>query len=678
MRATFQSKVTGQVEGSGREFDVLLITAGEGNGWVFPAEVLAASVPLWDGVTSFVDHYGGDDLFRGTRSVRDVAGVIHSTRWDAESQGVRGRLRLSGGNHVVLVDMFRQVLTDRAAGVAVPDVGLSADVGFEAARGSNIVGSIVKVFSVDVVYGPARGGKLLAALAKKIYEQPILNELGGMEMEDKVKYEVNNVEKEADPAANDSDVPARWQPGAALEQTQAAQAAGGGNGAGGGFQPDGAAASEVSGLRGLLVETLLSSSGLPEPFRGAAREELQDIGPGAILSVERVKAVVDRYRRLAASQVENQVVKGVGRTVVQGMRTDMDRLQLAVDRLFGLELPESAGDVPRLSGIRELYLLTTGDHDFHGRFNRSRVQFANATTTTMAELVRNVMNKVVVQQWERLGRAGYLWWQPIVHEEDFDSLQQVSWVVVGGFADLSTVSEGGAYTELVWDDTRETTDWVKNGNYIGLTLEMIDRDETRKARRVPYLLATAAIRTLSGTIAALFTQASGTGPTLSDSVVLFHAASHANLLTTALGAAGWDAVIQAMFKQTEVNSAKRMGIRPRYLLVPIELEKTAMQLVGTSVEPASNAFYENVRQGSGQVVVVPEWTDATDWAAVADPLIAPGIGVGYRYGRRPEIFIADDEQVGSMFTNDEMRLKVRWFTAVGIINYRALHKNNVA
>ena len=51
--------------------------------------------------------------------------------------------------------------------------------------------------------------------------------------------------------------------------------------------------------------------------------------------------------------------------------------------------------------------------------------------------------------------------------------------------------------------------------------------------------------------------------------------------------------------------------------------------------------------------------------------------IGYRFGRVPELFIADDDLMGSMFTNDEMRIKVRFVYAVGVGNYRALHKNNV-
>ncbi|MCW5848607.1 MAG: hypothetical protein KIT87_00710 [Anaerolineae bacterium] len=360
------------------------------------------------------------------------------------------------------------------------------------------------------------------------------------------------------------------------------------------------------------------------------------------------------------------------------MLAELDRVQLAVDRLLGLALPDAVSDTPRLTGIRELYHLVTGDYDLYGVFNPSRAAFANANATTMAGLVTNAMNKVIAARAEELGRAGYDWWRAVVHEEDFNSLQDISWIAVGGFGDLPTISEGAAYMELTWDDTTETTRWTKKGGYLGLTLEMIDRDETRRVRRIPGLLATAAIRTLSSTVAGLFTQNSGVGPDLADSTALFDA-SRGNLGTSALSAATWDAAVQAMFKQTELNSGKRLGIRPRYVLTPIELEKTALQIFVSPTEPSSNVFYENVRRSAAQnVIAVPEWTDANDWAAVADPRIAPGIGVGYRFGRQPEVFVADQPEVGSMFTNDELRVKTRFLYGVGVIDYRPLYKANVA
>jgi hypothetical protein len=269
------------------------------------------------------------------------------------------------------------------------------------------------------------------------------------------------------------------------------------------------------------------------------------------------------------------------------------------------------------------------------------------------------------------------WWRPIAYEEDFQTLNTVRWITLGGIGDLDTVAEGGSYTEKAWADNEETSDFVKKGNYIGVTLEMIDRDDVAAMRSIPRRLGLAAYRTLSAAVAALFTANSGVGPTLSDSLALFHA-SHGNLGTAALSLDAWDAVIQAMWKQGEQNSAKRLGVRPRYCLVPIDLEKAALTIFESDRLPGSPNNDANVRRSSSSVVTVPDWTDANDWAAATDPADLEGVCVGYRFGRAPEIFVADSDLMGSMFTNDELRIKVRFVFCAGIGDYRALYKNNVA
>ena len=77
------------------------------------------------------------------------------------------------------------------------------------------------------------------------------------------------------------------------------------------------------------------------------------------------------------------------------------------------------------------------------------------------------------------------------------------------------------------------------------------------------------------------------------------------------------------------------------------------------------------------VIVVDLWTDADNWAAVADPRLYPSIGLGFRYGRTPEIFSVASPTAGLMFTNDTMPVKVRFFFAVGPTDYRGLYKENV-
>jgi hypothetical protein len=291
----------------------------------------------------------------------------------------------------------------------------------------------------------------------------------------------------------------------------------------------------------------------------------------------------------------------------------------------------------------------------------------------MTSVVKNAMNVALIESFNLQPQ----WWKPIAHEEDFGTIDQVTWVTLGGFGDLPTVSEGAAYTELSFADNEETASFVKKGGYVGLTLEMIDRDRVAAVRAIPRKIGLAAWRTLSTLVSNLFTDNSGVGPTLSDSIALFHT-SHGNLATAALSYTSWDACVQAVYQQAEQNSAKPIGIRPAYCLVPIELENTALTLFLSELLPGSANNDKNVRMmPQDRVITVPEWTDSNNWAAAADPNLLAGVCIGYRFGRVPEIFVADDALTGSMFTNDEMRIKARFTVAVGIGDYRALYKSNV-
>ena len=56
----------------------------------------------------------------------------------------------------------------------------------------------------------------------------------------------------------------------------------------------------------------------------------------------------------------------------------------------------------------------------------------------------------------------------------------------------------------------------------------------------------------------------------------------------------------------------------------------------------------------------------------------PTIGLGFRYGRSPEIFSVASPTAGLMFTNDTMPIKARFFFATGPIDWKGLYKANVA
>ena len=335
--------------------------------------------------------------------------------------------------------------------------------------------------------------------------------------------------------------------------------------------------------------------------------------------------------------------------------------------------------------MREAYLLLSGDYDMVGMFRPDNVGLAAVDSSTMAGIVANAMNKVVVNEFQRYPR----WWEPFVTIENFTNLQTVRWVTLGGVGDLPTVNEGAAYQELTWDDQTETSSWVKKGGYLGLSLEAMDRDDVSRLRTAPRALAQAAWLTLGKAVSGIFTANSGVGPTMSDGKALFHT-DHGNLGTTAFDAAPWAAARLAMRKQTELNSGERLGAltAPKYVLVPPDLEQKALTVLGSEglpgtanndVNPEAQGDTHDARMAAARrrIIVVDLWMDTNNWAAVSDPLMYPAIGLGYRFGREPEIFSVASPNSGLMFTNDVLPIKVRYFFAVGPTDWRGLFKSNV-
>jgi hypothetical protein len=205
------------------------------------------------------------------------------------------------------------------------------------------------------------------------------------------------------------------------------------------------------------------------------------------------------------------------------------------------------------------------------------------------------------------------------------------------------------------------------------------------------------MRNISEQLAAVFTSNGGIGPTMSDGGALFNvtavttAGGHANLLTTAIGAdyTAWNAVALAMYNKPMLvkqavgyfGTGKKLAIDPKFCLVPRALKAAAEAVFlprWASDVQAIAALGGPTYGGFVVPVTVPEWTDVTDWAAVADPAIAPSIILGERFGLVPEIYIAGNETDPAVFMNDEHRLKVRQFLAIVVGDYRPLSKNNVA
>ena len=159
---------------------------------------------------------------------------------------------------------------------------------------------------------------------------------------------------------------------------------------------------------------------------------------------------------------------------------------------------------PRWTGLREAYVQVTGDAGVTGTVNPSLsiAREANeVTTTVMNQALLNSMTKRLVQDYDGQPQD----WRRFVTIRALRDFKSQDRIRLHDFASLSTVSEGSAYTNLPWDDTRETYAPVKKGNLVVVTREAILNDDLDAIRKVPSKLAIAAAITINEFVYGLFT-----------------------------------------------------------------------------------------------------------------------------------------------------------------------------
>jgi hypothetical protein len=677
------------------------LTGGPGR-YVVTAEAIRAAVDegLFRGLACFADHAPDRQP-----SVRRLVGVWDEVAWDAASGAAVGHLRAyeTAGTGPVL-DLVEQWLADQSAGRRDgPDLGVSLVFYPGPAPDGRTIARIEMVESADLVMFPASDGARIVGKGERPLTPPRSRPRGEQtdrgavtalaswsagyaSHSDYREREMGSMTQETDTMEKVA-MQRKEETGASASGGDAVKAANGATGAVAPWGRGGITDEWVEALQTAAAVAIIASSGLPVTVQQRLRESRYDTAGAVYEAVEQAQGEVAALKEAGVVKLGGRPPRANGHGGAIRLGDPLDEARDLVGFFFGAA--GASPPPPNLRNFADLYVALTGDVHFRGVFDGSRVQFSGATTTTLANLAVDAMNKVIVQQFQTLDH--YRWFERIASVEPNDGrLHDMKWITLGGIGNLPTVSEGAAYTELSVADVQETAAFVKRGGYIGITREMIKNSDIMQLQAIPRALAVAAVRTRSAAVAALFTANSGVGPTLSqDSKALFHG-DHSNLVMTALGtdAAAWRAARQECFKHAEVNSGKVLGIFPRFLLVPAELYDTALSILGYG--EGMPTVYTPEAQDRGFAdprpvpLVVPDWTDANDWGYIVDPAVYPVIQMSYSQspgGRRhptPELFAVVSETSGLMFTNDTLPIKVRDEFALGVNGHRGIGKRNVA
>jgi hypothetical protein len=254
-------------------------------------------------------------------------------------------------------------------------------------------------------------------------------------------------------------------------------------------------------------------------------------------------------------------------------------------------------------------------------------------------------------------------------------------VVMGGYDVLPTVLEGGAYQPgTTPSDAENTYAPTKKGMIETITFETFKNDDIKVLPRIPEKMARAAALTLHRFV--FLTMLAG-NPDVVDvdgTVALFHS-SRANTTAVALGHAGYQSLKQKMRDQVNPGvSTDPLGLTPKYLIVPNELEDIAFQLTASdraipSTTPGATDVPNIIKRDGVEPIVVDHFTDANDWYLTADPADTDTMEVGFLDGREePELLMQDDPRVGAVFTSDEVTWKIRHIYGGTVANFRAFQR----
>ena len=465
-----------------------------------------------------------------------------------------------------------------------------------------------------------------------------------------------------------------------------------------------------------LLETKLKESNLPDYEQNEVRELYGDM----LLTESEINRVISKKQikldamKNAGAYFPNQVRE----SSVQVKAEEYDKLG---DALEGMLLSgQTVNNVPPFHSLHESYRKITGFYgppaqmgvrimndiahstppmmDLYstesyrealnnhiGRLRESRVNAQSTRlqenvlqTSMFAELLSDRQYKVMLRAYNN---QDFQDWRKIVSQissvSDFKTQRRVR---TGGFADLSTVAELGTYSEFTWPADEEVTYTVgKYGNLAPLSMEAVRNDDLRVLQNIPKMIGNAAARTLYKFVFDFLRNP----PTMGyDSTALFHA-THGNLGATALSDSALQTRMTAMGDQTELSSGEVIvGLRPKYIVVPNELERTSWEITTATVSQTSSRAetVENWYSRFGLIPIrVQYWSDANDWCLVADPTQWDTIEVAFLDGRQePEFFIADAPAYGATLTADQITYKVRFIFGGSPLDHRTLDKSVVA
>lgn len=217
-------------------------------------------------------------------------------------------------------------------------------------------------------------------------------------------------------------------------------------------------------------------------------------------------------------------------------------------------------------------------------------------------------------------------WMFIARQESATDFREKTGIKVDGAVSFEEIPEGGEYRETpILQSDKSSIKLKKYGRKYSISDIAIINDDLGVFSRLPQILAIGAQQFQSDMVWDNVIS----NKNAPDGKALFIAA-HKNLASAgaAISETTLSAGRTAMRRQLS-PAGHKLGIKPKYLLVPPELETTAEKMISSVLATATSDT--NVFANKLQVVVSDMLTDAKAWYLVADPAAITADGLVYAY-----------------------------------------------
>lgn len=408
------------------------------------------------------------------------------------------------------------------------------------------------------------------------------------------------------------------------------------------------------------IRALRQTFGLPETFANDLIDREATVEQARAAAVEAV-----RQRPVAAISTHTPALAATGATPETFTRAAGEALYCranpsvkpsdAAREFMGLSVIDLGRTILARAGI-----LTTG-------MSPSAIAERMLSTSDFPAIMGDTVNRALVAGYQAAPSA----LKTVARKSTARDFRRKTKLQISEAPVLEKVNEGGEFKYGALHDAKESYAIATFGKIIAVSRQIIVNDDVGAFTDMSAKWGEAAADFEAQHLVDLLEAGSGAGPVMDDTKTLFHA-DHGNVSAsgTVISVTSLAEARLKMRKQKGL-AGRPINMRPRFLVVPPELELTAEQVLA-AIQPTTTDDV-NPFGGKLELLVETRLSSATRWYLVSDPATTEGLEYSYLQGEEgPQI------ETKQGFEIDGMAFKVRLDFGAAFLEHRGWFRNTGA